>query len=86
LKQTTKISDTILLHHSRALADADAYTQQKKAEANQILFSPQYLQLELIRAMGNNTKTYFGSSLSSLVVDFFDFYKNGQEKLTATKT
>ena len=75
-----------MLHHEKALADASYYKSQKLAEANALLYTQEYLQLELMRSIGNATKIYFGPSLHSLYLDFFDLMsKNQQSSLNPKK-
>jgi len=57
------------MHTAKAKADADAehYRVSKEAEANGLLFTPEKLQVEAMRAIANNTKIYWGDALPKLV-------------------
>ena len=59
------------MHSSKAKADADAefYRVSREAEANQLLLTPQLLQLESVRALSNNTKVFWGDKLPSIYAD-----------------
>lgn len=57
------IRDEMHKSHERALADAEAYTTEKRAKANQALLSPQYLELKRYENIAANTKIYFGSKI-----------------------
>jgi hypothetical protein len=61
-----------MLNHEKAVVDAESYRVTKAAESNKMLFSPEYLQLELVKSIGNSTKIYFGPSLNALFLDFVD--------------
>jgi len=65
-----KIEDETILTHEKALADAKFYKIVKEAEANQQILTKEYLQLEMIRSVSNNTKIYFGESINSIFADF----------------
>jgi len=57
------------MHTDKAKADAEAelYRVSKEAEANKLLLTPEYLQLEAARAIANNTKIYWGEKLPQVV-------------------
>eukprot|EP00325_Prymnesiales_sp_UTEX-LB-985_P027549 CAMPEP_0174717218 /NCGR_PEP_ID=MMETSP1094-20130205/26197_1 /TAXON_ID=156173 /ORGANISM="Chrysochromulina brevifilum, Strain UTEX LB 985" /LENGTH=321 /DNA_ID=CAMNT_0015917123 /DNA_START=62 /DNA_END=1027 /DNA_ORIENTATION=- len=59
------------MHLAKAKAEADAefYRAEKLAEANSKMYTPQYLQLEAVRALANNTKVFWGEKLPSLYLD-----------------
>ena len=78
-KKVQFIQDESMLNRKKAQVDAETYHLTKSAESNKALFSPEYLQLELIRSIGNSTKIYFGPSLNSLFLDFV-------EMMTKSKT
>lgn len=52
-----------------AVADARLYAAQREAEANRALITPEFIQLESVRAIGNTTKVYFGDRLPSIFLD-----------------
>ena len=53
----------------KALADAEFYTNNKIAEANNILLTPGYLQLENIKSLANVSKIYFGEKIPNTLID-----------------
>ena len=64
-----KISATeneIVKDRENSLADIEAYKKAKQAEANKELYSEQYIQLEMARALSNNTKFFFSGETSVL--------------------
>jgi hypothetical protein len=52
-----------LADNCRALADAQSYAIRLEAEANQMLFTKEYLERELYRSVANNTKIYYGEKI-----------------------
>jgi len=60
------INDAIALAHAKGEADARFYAQEREAESNRLKLTPEYLQLELIKALANNSKFYYGDKLSFL--------------------
>lgn len=76
MKQMRKLEDEAMLNHERTITDAEFYKIEKAADANRALFTPEFLKLETIRSIGNNTKVYFGPSLQNMVVDFLDVLTN----------
>eukprot|EP01119_Soliformovum_irregulare_P010738 TRINITY_DN2649_c0_g1_i2.p1 TRINITY_DN2649_c0_g1~~TRINITY_DN2649_c0_g1_i2.p1 ORF type:complete len:250 (+),score=87.55 TRINITY_DN2649_c0_g1_i2:355-1104(+) len=78
MKTIRKLEDDALLYHEKILTDAQFYKVQKAAEANQLLLTPEYLQLELVKSVANTTKVYFGPSMSSLFLELTDLLTNKQ--------
>eukprot|EP01116_Phalansterium_solitarium_P023848 TRINITY_DN8549_c0_g1_i1.p1 TRINITY_DN8549_c0_g1~~TRINITY_DN8549_c0_g1_i1.p1 ORF type:complete len:317 (+),score=72.05 TRINITY_DN8549_c0_g1_i1:66-1016(+) len=72
IKKVKAIQDEILLNHERALTDSHFYKLQKAAEANKALMTEEYLKVEMIRAIGNTTKVYFGPSVNAMYLEFLD--------------
>jgi len=72
MKEMKRIEDEGNFFRSKSKADSYFYETQKAAEANALLLTPQYLQLEAIKSIGNNTKLYLGPSVLNLFLDFFD--------------
>jgi len=68
----SQIEDETHLNHEKAFADAEFYKALKEAEANKIRYTTEFLQLELIRSLSNNTKIYFGQNINSMFLDFFN--------------
>jgi len=67
-----EIEDQTMLHHEKTVADSAFYMSKKAAEANQLLYTPEYLKIELMKSLGNSTKIYFGPSLQNLVSHFLE--------------
>lgn len=65
-KEISEIQDQTNLARLRASADADFYTAQKMAEANQVKLTPEYLELKRMEALSSNVKYYFGPSLPTM--------------------
>jgi len=63
------IANEMTTARSRADADAELYRAQKEAEANRARLTPEFLQLEAVRALANNTKVFWGDKLPSLYAD-----------------
>ena len=57
-------------------ANLVAYQKEKQAEANKKLYSSQYIQLELAKALANNTKFYFSGETSPLGALMSKFIQN----------
>lgn len=68
-KRLAEIANEMKLAAVKANADAELYRAKKEAEANQLLLTPQLLQLETVRALANNTKIYFGEKIPSMFLD-----------------
>jgi hypothetical protein len=83
-KKIKMLEDEAILHHEKTLADAQHYQTLRVAEANKAIFSPEYLRNEMIKAVGNNTKVYFGPSIQSMWMDFLDLALNKQISSTTT--
>lgn len=47
------------------------YRAVKEAKANNLKFTPEFLEIEFIQAIANNTKIFFGQKVSSLLVLFY---------------
>jgi len=68
----TAIEDEAYLHHQRALTDAELYRQEMTATGNQKMLTEAFLRWEMIRAVANNTKVYFGRDLHGLYHDWLE--------------
>lgn len=62
-----QIENEIFLAREKALADAQHYRLEREATANAALLTPSFLELQFIRAMGNNTKMFFGDKIPSIM-------------------
>jgi len=83
-KKMSEIEDQTHLHHQQALADAEFYKAMKQSETNKATLTTEFLQLELIRSIANNTKIYFGPALGSMHLDFMDQVLGAFNPITAT--
>jgi len=68
-QKLAEISNEMHLAQSRAQADAEHYRAQREAEANKLRITPEFIQLELARAVANNTKIFFGERIPSMFLD-----------------
>jgi len=73
-----KLEDEALLFHEKTTTDAQFYKIQKAAESNQVLLTPEFLRLEMIKSIANTTKVYFGPALQSMLLEFMDLLTNKQ--------
>merc|ERR1712141_2894 len=53
------IQNQIIKDREQNLANITAYAKEKAAEANKLLFTDEYVKLEMARSLTNNTKFYF---------------------------
>lgn len=60
------IEDTIHLAREKSKTDAEFYKVQKQAEANKLLFTPEYLELKKYEATASNRKVYFGPQIPNM--------------------
>ena len=65
-KERNDLNIQIVKETEENKANIAAYQKQKQAEANKQLYSPEYIQLELAKALVNNTKFYFSGETSPL--------------------
>nr|UVJ69098.1 Erlin-1 [Pagiophloeus tsushimanus] len=63
LQRISQIENEMHLARERAQADAEFYKMKQQAEVNQLLFTPEYLELKKYESLGKNTKTYFGTDI-----------------------
>jgi len=68
-KKKRYIDDEISLHQKNMLSDADYYTKIKIAEANQELYSNEYLRYILYSSLANNAKIFFGEKIPEIFSD-----------------
>uniref|UniRef100_UPI00398F5B67 erlin-1-like n=1 Tax=Pristiophorus japonicus TaxID=55135 RepID=UPI00398F5B67 len=80
-KKISEIEDIAYLAREKAKADADFYTAQKTAQANQMKLTKEYLELVKYQAISANSKIYFGSDIPDMFLDTNAFHQN-----TATRT
>ena len=65
-EKLSQIQNNIIRDREQSQADVDNYKKKKAAEANQILYTDQYVQLEMARSLSNNTKFFFSGENSLL--------------------
>jgi len=63
------INNDMITARVQANADAELYRASKEAEANKLRLTPEFLQLEAVRSLANNTKIFWGESLPSVYAD-----------------
>ena len=65
-KRISATENEIVKQRGNSLADVEAYKKAKQAEANKDLYSEQYVQLEMAKALSANTKFFFSGETSVL--------------------
>ena len=65
-KNMSVLDNEIVKRREESNADVEHYKKVKAAEANARLYTPEYVQLEMAKAMMNNTKFYFSGENSVL--------------------
>lgn len=71
-RQIKEIDNQIHLLREHGLADALFYRRESEAKGNSLLFTPEYLYLEMVRALANNTKIFFGPSLNAMFAEMIE--------------
>ncbi|KAH9395187.1 Erlin-2 [Tyrophagus putrescentiae] len=66
LKTISHIEDDMMFNREKMTADAEYYTKAKVAQANELLLTPQYLELKRTEAVAANAKVYFGANIPSM--------------------
>jgi len=66
IRQIEEIEDAIHLAKEKSKTDAEFYKVLKEAEANRLLFTPEYLELKKYEAAAANRKVYFGPQLPNI--------------------
>jgi len=65
-KERNDLDILIVKSREENVADIEAYKKEKQSEANKNLYSPEYIKLEMAKALSNNTKFYFSGENSPL--------------------
>lgn len=65
-KKLSDLQNQIIKEREENLATVEAYKKQKEAEANKLLYTQDYVKLEMAKALSNNTKFYFSGENSPL--------------------
>jgi len=67
-QKIAEIEDAIHLAREKAKSDAEFYRIQKQAEANTLLLTPEYLELQKYSSLTNNQKVFFGPDIPTMFV------------------
>merc|ERR1712152_115340 len=65
-QKLSTLENQILKDRLKSKADVESYSKIKVAEANKNLYSKEYIQLEMAKALSNNTKFFFSGDESPL--------------------
>lgn len=66
VQKIEQIGNVIQLDKLKNQADADFYTAQKKADANKLLLTKEYLELMKFTSISTNNKIYYGEKIPNL--------------------
>ncbi|KAL7287968.1 erlin-1-like [Trichogramma pretiosum] len=66
LQRMASIEDEMHLARERSKADADFYQLDRQAEANKLLLTKEYLELEKYKALSSNSKIYYGQDIPKM--------------------
>lgn len=66
LQQMASIEDEMHLARERSHSDADYYQMEKQAEANKLLLTREYLELEKYKSLSQNAKVYYGQEIPKM--------------------
>lgn len=66
LQKIELIEDNIHRAKQQTKAEADYYHLKKQAEANKLLLTKEYLELQRYQALAKNNKIYFGSDIPNM--------------------
>ncbi|GCC26513.1 hypothetical protein chiPu_0004930 [Chiloscyllium punctatum] len=86
LKKISQIEDATYVAKQKAKADADFYTAQKIAQANQLKLTKEYLELAKYQAISANSKIYFGSDIPDMFMDKSVFQPNTERRTEETSS
>merc|ERR1712223_1675362 len=82
-QKIAEIEDSIHLARERAKSDAEFYRIQKQAEANKLLLTSEYLELQKYSSLTNNQKVFFGPDIPTMFVNSQSDGDNQQAKIQA---
>ena len=68
-QRVESIDNDMHLARLKARSDAEFYAATREAEANRARITPEFIQLEAVRAIANQTKVFFGEKLPSVSID-----------------
>lgn len=63
LQRIAQIEDEMHLARQKSHADAEFYNLKQQAEVNQLLFTPEFLELKRYESLAQNSKVYFGNKI-----------------------
>ncbi|KAJ8680672.1 hypothetical protein QAD02_016459 [Eretmocerus hayati] len=66
LQRMAAIEDEMHLAREKSHSDANFYQMAKKAEANKLLLTKEYLDLEKFKSMAQNSKYYYGQDMTKV--------------------
>lgn len=66
LQRIAQIEDEMHLARERSKSDAEFYQSKKQSEANNLLLTPQYLELKKYEALAQNNKIFYGNSIPNM--------------------
>ena len=66
LQRMASIEDEMHLAREKSRSDADFYQMERQAEANKLLLTREYLELEKYKSLSQNSKVYFGQDIPKL--------------------
>lgn len=66
LQRIASIEDEMHLAREKSRSDADYYQMARQAEANKLLLSKEYLELEKYKSVSKNSKVYFGQEIPKM--------------------
>ncbi|XP_051897626.1 erlin-1-like isoform X1 [Pristis pectinata] len=79
-KKISEIEDRAYLAREKAKADAEFYTAERTAQANQMKLTKEYLEMVKYQAISSNSKIYFGSDIPDMFVDANAFRQNTETR------
>ncbi|KAG1714492.1 Erlin-2 [Nymphon striatum] len=68
-KKMASIEDEMALARERTKADSEYYMKKMNSEANKLLHTPEFIELQRIEAIAGNNKIYFGPSIPNMFLD-----------------
>ncbi|XP_069741588.1 erlin-1-like isoform X2 [Narcine bancroftii] len=77
-KKISEIEDCAYLAREKTKADAEFYTAQRIAQANQMKLTKEYLEMVKYQAIAANSKVYFGSDIPDMFVDANTFSQTAE--------
>jgi len=75
----SRIENQIRKEKEESIADIAKYKAEKAAEANTLLYTDRYVQLEMAKALTQNTKLYFSGQNSEIGALMSNIFKTNKE-------